>query len=80
MFRCIQIFDASGNLLENFENYNDMYTVTELLTNNAANRSGVSTFHGEEFAHPYDVNASIQAGDAGIGKFDVGFPTQIETP
>jgi hypothetical protein len=25
MFRRIQIFDASGNLLENFENYNDMY-------------------------------------------------------
>ena len=41
MFRRIQIFDASGNLLENFENYNDIYCLTELLTNNVANRSGV---------------------------------------
>jgi hypothetical protein len=53
MFRRIQIFDASGNLLENFENYNDMYCLTELLTNNAANRRGVATFHGEGFIHPY---------------------------
>ena len=34
MFRRVQIFDASGALLENFENYNDLYTLTELLTNN----------------------------------------------
>jgi hypothetical protein len=54
MFRRIQIFDASGNLLENFENYNDMYALTELLTNNHANRRGVSTFHGEGFFNPID--------------------------
>jgi hypothetical protein len=56
MFRRVQIFDASGNLLENFENYNDMYCLTELLTDNAQNRSGVSMFHGEGFEHPIDSN------------------------
>lgn len=54
MFRRIQIFDASGNLLENFENYNDLYCLTELLTNNVNNRQGVATFHGEGFFHPTD--------------------------
>ena len=32
--------DASGNLLENFENYYDLYCLTELLTNNKFNREG----------------------------------------
>ena len=32
MFRRVQIFDAAGNLLENFEHYNDLYCTTELMT------------------------------------------------
>ena len=40
MFRRVLIQDASGNLLENFENYNDLYCLTELLTNNKQNREG----------------------------------------
>ena len=55
MFRRIQIFDASGNLLENFENYNDLYCLTELLTNNVNNRRGVASFHGEGFFQATDV-------------------------
>ena len=62
MFRRVQIFDASGNLLENFENYNDMYTLTELLTNNASNRRGVSTFHGEGFFNPLDYELTENDG------------------
>ena len=32
MFRRVLIQDASGNLLESYENYNDLYCLTELLT------------------------------------------------
>ena len=53
MFRRVQIQDSSGNLLESFENYNDLYCLTELMTDNAANRQGVSTFHGEGLQVPY---------------------------
>jgi hypothetical protein len=47
MFRRVQIQDSSGNLLESIENYNDLYCLTELLSDNVSNRKGVSTFHGE---------------------------------
>ena len=32
MFRTVLIQDAIGNLLESFENYNDLYCLTELLS------------------------------------------------
>ena len=35
MFRRVQIFDAAGNLFENFEHYNDLYCATELMTSNS---------------------------------------------
>ena len=47
MFRRVQYQDSSGNLLESFENYNDIYCLTELLTDNVSNRTNVSPFHGE---------------------------------
>lgn len=47
MFRRLQFMDATGAILENFENYNDMYAIQELCTNNANNRSGPNVFHGE---------------------------------
>ena len=43
MFRRLMIQDASGNLLESFENYNDLYYLQELLTNNRLNREGPGT-------------------------------------
>ena len=46
------IQDASGNLLESFENYNDLYCLQELLTNNRLNREGPGTFHGEGLVVP----------------------------
>ena len=52
MFRRVVIQDASGNLLENFENYNDLYCLTELLTNNKSNREGPGCFHGEGLQLP----------------------------
>ena len=52
MFRRVLIQDASGNLLENFENYNDLYCLTELLTNNKSNREGPGCFHGEGLQLP----------------------------
>ena len=52
MFRRVQIQDSSGNLLESFENYNDLYCLTELLSDNASNRKGVSKFHGEGLIPP----------------------------
>ena len=40
MFRKVIIQDASGILLETFENYNDLYCLHELITNNRLNREG----------------------------------------
>ena len=48
----LMIQDASGNLLETFENYNDLYCLQELLTNNRLNREGPGTFHGEGLVLP----------------------------
>ena len=39
MFRRVLIQDASGNLLESFENYNDLYCLTELLSDIKQNLS-----------------------------------------
>ena len=39
MLRRELIPDESGNLLENFENYNGLYCVTELLSDNKLNFS-----------------------------------------
>ena len=47
MFRRVLIKDASGKLLEIFENYNDLDYLPELLTNNKSNREGPVCFHGE---------------------------------
>ena len=54
MFRRVMIQDASGNLLEMFDNYNDLYCLQELLTNNRLilNREGPGTFHGEGLTVP----------------------------
>ena len=65
------IQDASGNLLESFENYNYLYCLHELLTNNRLNREGPSTFHGEGLVLPeYDmptVNVNIGAALTNLG-------------
>jgi len=52
MFRRVLIQDASGNLLESFENYNDLYCLTELLSDSRQNREGFSAFHGEGLKLP----------------------------
>ena len=52
MFRRVLIQDASGNLLESFENYNDLYCLTELLSDSRQNREGYSAFHGEGLKLP----------------------------
>ena len=69
------IQDRSGNLLETFENYNDLYCLHELLPNNRLNTEGPGTFYGEGLVLPgantlgVDVNvgAALQAvaGDDG---------------
>ena len=67
MFQRVMIQDASGNLLESFENDNDLYClrIHELLTNNRLNREGPGTFHGEGLVLPgYDmptVNVNLSA-------------------
>ena len=52
MFRHVMIQDASGKLLETFKNYNDLYCLHELLTNNRLNREGPGTFNGEGLVLP----------------------------
>ena len=61
MFRRVLIQDASGNLLENFENYNDLYCLTELLTNNKTNREGPGCYHGEGLMVPGGRTPSVSA-------------------
>ena len=58
MFRRVLIQDASGNLLESFENYNDLYCLTELLSDSKQNREG-STFHGEGLKVPGNTNPVV---------------------
>ena len=53
MFRRLQIQDASGGLLETIENYNDVYTLTELCCNSAQKRKGLGRFHGEGWCAHY---------------------------
>ena len=59
MFRRVLIQDASGNLLETMENYNDLYCLTELLTNNKMNRSGPGVYHGEGLVLPGGVTPTV---------------------
>ena len=75
MFRRIEYQDYGGGTdLENFENYNDLYCLTELLTNNASNRSGVDTFHGEGFFHPNDLT-DTKFDEANNGRnLPIGYP------
>ena len=60
MFRRIQIFEAVGNLQENFEHYNDLYCATELNTRNSQLRSNMALFHGEGLLVPRN-NAGAEA-------------------
>ena len=60
MFRRVIIQDVSGNLLESFENYNDLYCLQELLTNNRLNREGPGTFYGEGLVLPGNNTPGIQ--------------------
>jgi len=77
MFRRVVIQDASGNLLEIFENYNDLYCLTELLTNNKSNREGPGCFHGEGLQLPggnppfVSTNAAVYAQDTQLTNVSV---------
>ena len=64
MFRRVLIQDASGNLLESFENYNDLYCLTELLTDSKQNREGFSTFHGEGLKVPGNTVPTVVGAGA----------------
>ena len=88
IFRRIQIFDASGNLLENFENYNDLYWAIELMTNNSTLRSRMGNFHGEGLLVPHNsenpdasggmIGAANDVGGAGLGYFTpAGNPFEV---
>ena len=53
MFRRVMIQDASGNLLETFENYNDLY-------NNRLNTEGPGIFHGEGLVYPRSNGPGVE--------------------
>ena len=65
MLRRELIQDAHGNLLENFENYHDLYCLTELLSNSKQNREGPGCFHGEGLQLPETSTPFVTAGGAG---------------
>ena len=55
MFRRVEYQDyGGGNDLENFENYNDLYCATELMTSNSALRSKCGMYHGEGLLLPHN--------------------------
>ena len=64
MFTRVLIQDASGNLLESFENYNDLYCLTELLTDSKQNRDGFSSFHGEGLKLPGNTVPAVMGSAA----------------
>ena len=65
MFRRIEIQDyGGGNDLENFENYNDLYCATELMTSNSALRSKCGMYHGEGLLLPHN---HFGHGDGNLG-------------
>jgi hypothetical protein len=69
MFRRVEITDfGGGNPLENFENYNDLYCATELMTSNSNLRSKCGLFHGEGLLLPHNHSGS---GDENTGLLDV---------
>ena len=51
--------DADGNLLETLENYNDLYSLTELHTNNKNNTSGPGVYHGKGLVLPGGVTPTV---------------------
>ena len=61
MFRRVLIQYASGNLLESFENYNNLYCLTESFTDSKLNREGFSWFHGEGLKVPGSTNPTVVA-------------------
>lgn len=58
--RRVQIFDATGTLLENFEHYNECYTMMELMTSCADDRQGLAKNYHEGFQHLNSTNGIIQ--------------------
>ena len=66
MFRRVMIQDASGNLLESFENYNDLYCLQELLTNNRMNSEGPGSFHGEGLVITGNSSPEVQVNMSSV--------------
>lgn len=74
MFRRVEYADFGGATnIEDFENYNDLYCATELMTSNSTLRSKCGMYHGEGLLLPHnhfgqgDLNTGLIAG-ADIGK------------
>ena len=80
MFRRVLIQDASGNLLETMENYNDLYCLTELLTNNKANRSGPGVYHGEGLVLPGGLTPTVSVTTPAAGAYSnsAACPTTVD--
>ena len=57
------IQDASGNLLASFENYNDLYCLTELLyhDHNKTSKEGPGCYHGEGLLVPGGSTPAVYA-------------------
>ena len=58
IFRRIQITDASGNLLENLEHYNELYALQEICTAPRLARDGIGYCNGEGFDNSMNNPAS----------------------
>ena len=61
------------------ENYNDLYCLTELLTNNKMNRSGSGVYYGEGLVLPGGVTpaVSVTTPSAGVYFNSAACPTTV---
>lgn len=65
MIRRLQIYDASGTLLESIEHYNECYAVQELLTASASQRVTSGHLTNECYTASKDANVALSYPDLG---------------
>jgi hypothetical protein len=83
IFRRIQITDASGNLLENLEHYNELYALQEICTAPRIARNGVGFCNGEGFdytANNVSFNSNAGAAATLIAAFNANVTTTVQYP
>lgn len=75
IFRRIQITDASGNLLENLEHYNELYALQELMSAPKLSREGLGFVNGEGLNNSFN-NVYVKPANDGEAVSDANTFTE----